>query len=429
MQIRHQLILIDFAKTSPKFQSGVLRMKLLNQMLSGIIKIGTLEIEDASGTIHVHAGSPSPFIRVKLHDPALYKMLYLKPEMAAGEAYMDGTLTMEKGTLKDFITLFGLNQGTPLSPSAGLIASFLANKIKSTIQENTPLLSKQNVQHHYDISNELYGLFLDEGLNYSCAYFRTPEDTLEVAQENKLRHIASKMNIKPGHKILDIGCGWGSMSIYLAQNFDVDVLGVTLSVEQLKLAEQRVAKLGLGHKVRFALRDYREVQGEFHRIVSVGMLEHVGVKSLPEYFFNVKRLLTDDGVAMIHSICRTDGPGTAAPWLKKYIFPGGYSPALSEAVAAIEKTKLWITDTEIWRLHYMYTIAEWSKRFAENRARAAEMMGEHFCRMWEFYLVTSEVSFLHFHHVNLQIQLSKSLETLPLQRDYMFEMENQLLKK
>jgi cyclopropane-fatty-acyl-phospholipid synthase len=404
-------------------------MKLLNQMLSRIIKVGTLEIEDASGVLHVHAGSPSPFVRVKLHDPALYKMLYLKPEMAAGEAYMDGKLTIEKGTLKDFITLFGLNQGAPLNPPAGVIVSFLANKVKSVIQENTLLRSKQNVQHHYDISNELYSLFLDEGLNYSCAYYLTPDDSLEVAQENKLRHIASKMDIRPGQKILDIGCGWGSMSIYLAQNFDVEVLGITLSVEQHKLAEQRVAKLGLGHKVRFELRDYREVQGQFDRIVSVGMLEHVGAKHLPGYFYHVSRLLTTEGVALIHSICRSDGPGTAAPWLKKYIFPGGYSPALSETMAAVEMSRLWITDTEIWRLHYMHTIAAWSTRFAKNRVRAAEMMGERFCRMWEFYLVTSEVSFLYFHHVNFQIQLSKSLQTLPLQRDYMFEMENQLLKK
>ena len=403
-------------------------MKLLNQMLSGIIKVGTLEIEDATGGLHVHAGSPTPFVRVKLHDPALYKMLYLKPEMAAGEAYIDGTLTIEKGTLRDFIEIFGLNQGTPLSPSTGLIVSFLANKVKSKLQENTLLRSRENVQHHYDISNDLYRLFLDKDLNYSCAYYRTPQDTLQQAQENKLRHIASKLDLKAGQKVLDIGCGWGGMSIYLATHFDVNVLGVTLSIEQLKFAQSRVAELGLADKVSFELRDYREVQGEFDRIVSVGMLEHVGLKSLPEYFYTVRRLLTQDGVALIHSICRTDGPGTAAPWLKKYIFPGGYSPALSEAVAAIEKTKLWITDTEIWRLHYMHTIAAWSERFANNRAKAAELMGERFCRMWEFYLVTSELSFIYFHHVNFQIQLSKSLQTLPLQRDYMFEVENQLLK-
>lgn len=403
-------------------------MKLLNQMLSGIIKVGTLEIEDATGGLHVHAGSPTPFVRVKLHDPALYKMLYLKPEMAAGEAYIDGTLTIEKGTLRDFIEIFGLNQGTPLSPSTGLIVSFLANKVKSKLQENTLLRSRENVQHHYDISNDLYRLFLDKDLNYSCAYYRTPQDTLQQAQENKLRHIASKLDLKAGQKVLDIGCGWGGMSIYLATHFDVKVLGVTLSIEQLKFAQSRVAELGLADKVSFELRDYREVQGEFDRIVSVGMLEHVGLKSLPEYFYTVRRLLTQDGVALIHSICRTDGPGTAAPWLKKYIFPGGYSPALSEAVAAIEKTKLWITDTEIWRLHYMHTIAAWSERFANNRAKAAELMGERFCRMWEFYLVTSELSFIYFHHVNFQIQLSKSLQTLPLQRDYMFEVENQLLK-
>jgi cyclopropane-fatty-acyl-phospholipid synthase len=403
-------------------------MKLLNQMLSGIIKVGTLEIEDAEGGLHVHAGTNTPFVRVKLHDPALHKMLYLNPEMATGEAYMDGKLTIEKGTLREFIELFGLNQGSPLNPSKSLIISFLANKLKAKLQENTIMRSRENVRHHYDISNELYKLFLDPDLNYSCAYYRTPTDTLEQAQENKLRHIASKLDLKPGQKVLDIGCGWGSMSIYLATHFDVKVLGVTLSIEQVKFAQNRVRELGLGDKVSFELRDYREVQGEFDRIVSVGMLEHVGLKSLPEYFFYVRHLLTHDGVALIHSICRADGPGKSAPWLKKYIFPGGYSPALSEALTAIEKSRLWITDTEIWRLHYMHTLAAWSKRFAKNRAKAAELMGERFCRMWEFYLVTSELSFIYFHHVNFQIQLTKSLQTLPLQRDYMFEVENQLLK-
>jgi cyclopropane-fatty-acyl-phospholipid synthase len=403
-------------------------MKLLNQLLSGVIKVGTLEIEDANGELHVHGGSPIPFVRVKLHDPALHKKLYLDPEMAAGEAYLEGTLTIERGTLRDFIELFGLNQSSPLNPSKSLIISFLANKLKTKLQENTLSRSRENVHHHYDISNDLYKLFLDSDLNYSCAYYRSLDDTLEQAQENKLRHISSKLDLKAGQKILDIGCGWGGMSIYLATHFDVQVLGVTLSVEQLKFAQNRVAELGLADKVRFELRDYREVQGEFERIVSVGMLEHVGLNSLPEYFYHVRRLMTEDGVALIHSICRADGPGKSAPWLKKYIFPGGYSPALSEAVAAVEKSRLWITDTEIWRLHYMHTLAAWSKRFAKNRAKASELMGERFCRMWEFYLVTSELSFIYFHHVNFQIQLSKSLQTLPLQRNYMIEVENQLLK-
>jgi cyclopropane-fatty-acyl-phospholipid synthase len=401
-------------------------MKNLNQMLSRIIKVGTLEIEDANGHLHVHAGTSTPFVRVKLHDKELHESLYLQPEMAAGEAFTDGKLTIEKGTLKEFVTLFGINQGVPPNPPAGVIVSFLANKIKTAVKENNPLRSRENVKHHYDISNELYSLFLDEGMNYSCAYFLSPNDSLEVAQKNKLRHIASKLNLKPGQKVLDIGCGWGSMAIYLAQNFDVEVTGITLSVEQLKLAQQRVADLRLGNQIHLELRDYREVQGQFDRIVSVGMLEHVGVKALPIYFQNIARLLTADGVALVHSICRSDGPGIPAPWLDKYIFPGGYSPALSETVAPIEKTGLWITDTEIWRLHYMYTIAAWSERFAKNREKIVSMMGERFCRMWEFYLVTSELSFLYFKHVNFQIQLSKSLQTLPLQRDYMIEEEKRL---
>jgi len=402
-------------------------MKQLNQMLSRIIKIGTLEVEDASGNIHSHIGSAEPFVRVKLHDPKLYEKLYLEPEMSAGEAYMDGKMTIEKGTLKDFITLFGLNQDVPLNPPAGVILSFLKNKLKTTITDNNPLRSRENVKHHYDISNELYSLFLDKDLNYTCAYYRSPQDTLEEAQENKLRHIAAKLDLKPGQKVLDIGCGWGSMCIYLAQNFGVETVGITLSVEQLKVAQQRVIDLGLQNKVRFELRDYREVEGPFDRIVSVGMLEAVGANYLREYFQTIARLLKDDGVALVHSICRADGPGTAAPWLAKYIFPGGYSPALSEAAAAVEKTGLWITDTEIWRLHYMYTIAEWYKRFEANRDKAAALMGERFCRMWEFYLVTSELSFVYFKHVNFQIQLSKSLQTLPLQRDYMVDVERKVI--
>jgi cyclopropane-fatty-acyl-phospholipid synthase len=402
-------------------------MKLLNTMLTRIVKVGTIEIEDAAGVMHTHAASPAPYVHVKLHDPALYTSLFLKPEMAAGEAYMDGTLTIEKGTLRDFVTFFALNRGVGPKTRGFKTVRRLAKKAFSFFQRNTLIRSRQNVAHHYDLSNELYGLFLDTGMNYSCAYFRSPEDTLETAQENKLRHIASKLQLKPGQKVLDIGSGWGSMAIYLAQHFDVEVLGVTLSVEQHRLAEQRATELGLSKKVRFELRDYREVDGKFDRIVSVGMFEHVGTKHYQEYFGNISKLLTNDGVALVHSIGRRSGPGMAAAWLNKYIFPGGYSPALSEAFTAIEKSGLWVTDTEIWRLHYAHTLSHWSERFARNRPRAAEMLGERFCRMWEFYLITSEISFVHFKHMVFQIQLTKSLGALPLQRDYMFETEVQLI--
>jgi cyclopropane-fatty-acyl-phospholipid synthase len=403
------------------------QMKFLNAMLDRIVKVGTIEIVDASGTVHSHKATDLPYVKVKLHNPTLYKTLFLKPEMAAGEAYMDGTLTIEKGTLRDFITFFALNRGVGPKTKGLKILGRLLKKARTVLKKNTLQRSRQNVAHHYDLSNDLYALFLDSGMNYSCAYFRSPDDTLEIAQQNKLRHIAAKLRLEPGQTVLDIGCGWGGMAIYLAQNFDVQVLGVTLSVEQHRLAEERVKKLGVANKVRFELRDYRQVQGKFDRIVSIGMFEHVGTKFYSDYFGNISKLLTDDGVALIHSIGRRSGPGTAAAWLNKYIFPGGYSPALSETFAAIEKSGLWVTDTEIWRLHYAHTLSEWSKRFEANRDKAAAMLGERFCRMWEFYLVTSEVSFRHFKQMVFQIQLTKSLEAAPLQRDYMFETEQKLI--
>ena len=282
--------------------------------------------------------------------------------------------------------------------------------------------------HHYDLSNELYSLFLDSGMNYSCAYFRSPSDTIEEAQQNKLRHIAAKLDLKPGQRVLDIGCGWGGMAIYLAQNFDVHVTGVTLSKEQLALAQQRAGQLGLAHKISFEFRDYRDVTGTFDRIVSIGMFEHVGISYFRQYFGKIQNLLTPGGVALVHAIGRKGGPGTTGKWLRKYIFPGGYSPALSETFAAIETSGLWVTDTEIWRLHYAETLRAWYDRFEANRGKAQALLGEKFCRMWEFYLITSELSFRYFKHMVFQIQLAKAVDSLPLQRDYMVDAERALVK-
>lgn len=280
--------------------------------------------------------------------------------------------------------------------------------------------------HHYDLSNELYALFLDDGLNYSCAYYRDPSDSLEVAQQNKLRHIAAKLRLVPGQRVLDIGSGWGSMAIYLAEAAGVDVTGVTLSVEQHALATERARQRGLSDRVRFELKDYRHVTGRFDRIVSVGMFEHVGIGHFDEFFGKVASLLADDGVALLHAIGRKGGPGVTAAWVRKYIFPGGYSPALSETLAAIEKAGLWVTDIEVLRLHYALTLREWERRFQSNRARIAELLDERFCRMWEFYLIVSELSFTHGKHMNFQIQMTKQVGTLPLQRDYMAETESRL---
>lgn len=402
-------------------------MKLLDAMLARVIRTGTLEVIDAEGQLHRYGSTAEPCARVRLHDRQLYKSLVWDPDLKAGEAYMDGTLTIEQGTLRDFLTLFAMNRGTSRKPSASKPLRKLAKRAKALLQNNTLSQSRRNVAHHYDLSNELYGLFLDRGMNYSCAYYRSPTDTIDEAQQNKLRHIAAKLDLKPGHRVLDIGCGWGGMAIYLAQHFDVHVTGVTLSREQLALAQERAAQLGLAGKIDFQFRDYREVTGSFDRIVSIGMFEHVGISFFQQYFDKIRSLLTAEGVALVHAIGRKGGPGSTGKWLRKYIFPGGYSPALSETFAAIEKSGLWVTDTEIWRLHYAHTLRAWDDRFQQNRVKAAALLGERFCRMWEFYLVSSELSFRYFKHMVFQIQLTKAVDTLPLQRDYMGQTEDDLL--
>jgi cyclopropane-fatty-acyl-phospholipid synthase len=281
----------------------------------------------------------------------------------------------------------------------------------------------RNVAHHYDLSGTLYDLFLDADRQYSCAYFPTPGIPIEAAQANKKRHIASKLLLKPGQKVLDIGSGWGGLALYLARECDVEVTGLTLSSEQLKVAQHRAAAAGLAERVRFELCDYRVHQGSYDRIVSVGMFEHVGVPHYRDFFATVKRLLTPDGVALLHSIGRMDGPYVTNPWMRKYIFPGGYSPALSEVVPVVEQAKVWITDIEILRLHYAETLKAWRQRFNANRERIRALYDERFCRMWEFYLAASEVAFRQQGHIVFQMQLSKSIDAVPLTRDYMFDWE------
>jgi cyclopropane-fatty-acyl-phospholipid synthase len=279
------------------------------------------------------------------------------------------------------------------------------------------------VAHHYDLSRELYELFLDEDMQYSCAYFENGDETLEEAQEKKKRHIAAKLKLAPGQRILDIGCGWGGMALYLAQHEDLEVLGVTLSEEQHKVACERAEALGLSHRVSFELRDYREVQGSFDRIVSVGMFEHVGVTRYDEFFKHVYDLLTDDGLAVLHSIGHMSPPSVASPWLRKYIFPGAYSPSLSEVFAATERQHLWVSDLEVLRVHYADTLVEWNKRFQANRNRIAEIYDERFCRMWEFYLLSAETMFRTGAQMVFQVQLARTRDAASLTRDSIFKTE------
>jgi cyclopropane-fatty-acyl-phospholipid synthase len=275
------------------------------------------------------------------------------------------------------------------------------------------------VAHHYDLSRELYQLFLDSDMQYSCAYFAHEDDTLEQAQLLKKNHLAAKLLLKPGQKVLDIGCGWGGLALHLASVADVEVLGVTLSKEQLAVAQERARALGLENRVRFELRDYRHVDETFDRIVSVGMFEHVGVRHYPEFFGKIGELLVKDGVAVLHSIGRMSPPGSTSPWIRKYIFPGAYAPSLSEVFSAVEPKQLWVADVEVLRLHYAKTCHEWYLRFMANRDQALQLYDERFCRMWEFYLAAVEMTFRHGSAMVFQMQLCHQRDAVPLTRDYM----------
>jgi cyclopropane-fatty-acyl-phospholipid synthase len=336
---------------------------------------------------------------------------------------MDGTLTVEEGSLYDFIDVLTANDAA-LDESLPMRLMTAGKRLVRRIYQYNPVpRSRRNVAHHYDLSDQLYELFLDHDRQYSCAYFRSANDDIDAAQQNKRRHIAAKLLLRPGTRVLDIGSGWGGLALYLAGECGADVTGLTLSEEQLKVANRRAAAAGLADRVRFHLRDYREESGRYDRIVSVGMFEHVGVNQYPVFFRKLRELLTPDGVALLHAIGRMDGPGSTNPWLRKYIFPGGYSPALSEVVPHAERARLWITDIEILRLHYAETLRAWRGRFEHNRDRIRALYDERFCRMWEMYLVGCELAFRRGGHLVFQMQLAKAVETVPLTRDYMLDWE------
>jgi cyclopropane-fatty-acyl-phospholipid synthase len=402
-------------------------MYLLSHMLKGFVQTGTLNVIDAGGRRHVFSGEPGPEVTFRLHDKALYSKLFFNPEMGAGEGYMDGTLTFEGCTLADFLSFFSVNRLALGSYPLQAFFRKISRKLRAFQQYNPIGRAQENVSHHYDLSNDFYRLFLDEDMQYSCAYYLQENETLEQAQRNKKRHIASKLLLEPGQRILDIGSGWGGLALYLATLADVEVVGVTLSKEQYEYSLQRAKVLGLEDRVRFKLRDYRDVEGPFDRIVSVGMFEHVGVRHYGEFFTKIYDLLTDSGVALIHSIGHMSPPGTASPWLRKYIFPGAYSPAMSEVFSALELNSLWATDVEILRVHYADTLREWHNRFERNRAEIARMYDERFCRMWEFYLVSVGMMFRTGSQMVFQMQVARQRDAAPLTRDYIGRQESTYL--
>ncbi len=390
----------------------------LSAMLKPFVKVGSLEVIDAKGRSHVFAGAPGPSVTMRLTDPSLYHKLFFNPELHAGEAYMDGRLTFPGSSLRAFLTLFSLNRLSLSEQPVQQVLRRISRSLKRFQQANPVGKAQANVAHHYDLGNDFYKLFLDREMFYSCGYFRNESESLETAQRNKCRLIAAKLNLKPGMKVLDIGSGWGGLARYLAEVADVEVTGVTLSKEQYALAVERTKVAGLDQRVRFELLDYRKLDRKFDRIVSVGMFEHVGVQHYPEFFAKVNDLLTDDGVMLLHSIGHMSPPGTASPWLRKYTFPGAYSPALSEVFPAVENSSLWVTDVEFLRVHYATTLRHWHQRFEANRAHIAEMYDEKFCRMFEFYLVSCEMMFRTGSQEVFHMQLAKQRDAAPIVRDY-----------
>ncbi len=392
---------------------------LLAGFLQRVITSGRLILRAADGREYDIGDTGPVCVRMNLHDKKVGRAVLLNPQMALGEAYMDGRVTFEGGDVGDFLDLAARNLGTGYGPAHWQWIASARSWMKWLGRANTLRRAHRNVAHHYDLSGALYDLFLDDDKQYSCAFFESPADTLEQAQLQKKQRIAAKLALKPGQRVLDIGSGWGGLALHLAKHYGVEVLGVTLSEEQLKVAQLRAAQMDLGDRVQFRLQDYRKLDERFDRIVSVGMFEHVGMHDYPCFFAKVKEMLADDGVALIHSIGRSDGPGATNPWAAKYIFPGAYAPALSEVLPSIERTGFIVSDIEIWRLHYAYTLAEWRRRFRANREKVARLYDERFCRMWEFYLAGAEIGFRYQGTMVFHAQLIKRIDTLPLTRDYM----------
>ena len=396
-------------------------MKNLTQFLEKLVKDDGFVLEDANKKQHI-IGKPlkNPPIKLKLLDKSLHYKLLLLPDLYFGEAYANGSAVIENGTLTEFLEIAMKNIGRgPTSNYATVIKKLMG--IYSYITNfNFVGKSKSNVSHHYDISEKLYDLFLDENRQYSCAYFKNDNETIEQAQKNKMNHIIKKLHLKPNLKVLDIGSGWGTLALEIAKQSKCEVLGITLSENQLEYSRNKAKELNLENQVRFELVDYRKLNEKFDRVVSVGMLEHVGKKFYNKYFNSVSKFLNEDGVALIHTIGSVMTPRDPHPWISKYIFPGGYTPSLSELAKPIEKSNLIIADMEVLRMHYAHTLRNWKSRFLGKKEEVLKMFDERFFRMWEFYLAGCEMAFKWGDQVVFQFQLSKKLLSTPNTRDYIY---------
>lgn len=406
-------------------------MFFLQRLLRRFIEKGRLTVLAHDGKSYVFgSGADGPSVTIRFHDAALPRQLFFNPELVAAEAYMDGRLTFEDGaSVHDLLLLFSVNRRGLAAHPLQQILRRIWRALRGLHQANPLGGAARNVRHHYDHPAAFYKLWLDERMIYSCAYFTTPDESLEDAQINKLRHVAAKLRLTPGMTVAEIGSGWGALAIYLAQNCGVRVTAINVSPEQIAESRARAQAAGVADRVDFVEKDYRELDGRFDRIVSIGMMEHVGVSYFDDYFRTVKRLLRPGGFAMIHAIGRMSPPGSTAPFIRKYIFPGGYVPALSEVLASTERTGLWVADCEVLRLHYYWTIRNWRTRFLAHRGDVVAMMGERFARMWEFYLSAVELGFLHGSNMVFQLLLAERRDDVPVLRDYMLEDERALARR
>jgi cyclopropane-fatty-acyl-phospholipid synthase len=398
--------------------------RLLRYFLKQFIRRGAMTFTTASGAKFSCGDGTGEPVAVRFLTTDAERRVLLNPELGLGEVYMEGTFVVETGSIADALAIL-LGQPEML-PRWAKLQWWLRYLVRHAQQFNPRGRSKDNVARHYDLDGRLYSLFLDADMQYSCAYFETPDTTLDDAQLAKKRHLAAKLLIGPGDRVLDIGSGWGGLGLYLAEMTGANVTGVTLSTEQLQVSNARAAEKDLTRSAKFFLEDYRDIPGPFDRIVSVGMFEHVGVDFYETYFRRCAELLTDDGVMMLHSIGRSHGPDVTSPWIAKYIFPGGYIPALSEVIPAIERAGLLVCDIEILRLHYAETLKAWRERFMARREEAVQLYDERFARMWEFYLACSEMSFRKQGLMNFQIQLAKRQDAVPMTRDYITREEAKL---
>mgnify|MGYP005839745729 CR=1 FL=1 len=397
---------------------------LLQIVASRIISRGTLAVVHADGRRTQFGDGGPPHHTIRLHERRLDWWLALNPRLHVAEAYVDGTLTIEGSNLREFLAFVCKNLQRHEQTYRNRPWQRVLRRL--TQQRNPVGRARRNVAHHYDLSGELYDLFLDSDRQYSCAYFVSPQASLEQAQYDKKIHLASKLLLdRPGLRVLDIGSGWGGLGLYLAGETGADVTGVTLSVEQHKVSEERAKSQGLARRCRFHLRDYRHEEGPYDRIVSVGMFEHVGKRNYDEFFRKVADLLTDDGVCLLHSIGRFDEPSPINPFIQEYIFPGADIPSLSEVTAAIERAGLLVTDLEILRLHYAETLRHWYRRVEANRERIVALYDERFYRMWTLYLASCEIGFRHQGLMVFQVQLAKRVDAVPLTRDYMLDWERE----